>query len=85
MIKEEIDLLLATNKGPAYHKCKAAHAIDQFKDEDRDAISRLLDSSVTAPIVVEYLASHGITIKADAVSKHRRRSKGNGCSCEVSA
>ena len=83
MITEEIEALLARTKGTRYHSCKAALAIDRFEGADREAIARLLDSNVTSPTVVEYLATKDINIKASAINKHRRRNKGTGCLCPV--
>ena len=83
MIKEEIDLLLASERNIGYHECPANFIINQFEGEDREAIIGLIDSQLISTKVIEFLASKSITISPASLNKHRRRFRGTGCACSV--
>jgi len=83
MISQEIDALLAKDSGKTYHRCPVGHAIDQFEGDDREAIIRLIDSNLISTKVVGFLASKSFSITPVALTKHRRRVTGTGCSCAV--
>jgi hypothetical protein len=64
-----------------YH-CKVYRILNELSDDDRRALTDLIDKSkISASAVARLLNQHGYEIKDATVTKHRRRFQGSGCRC----
>lgn len=64
-------------------KCSIGRALVTFPPEDAADLQALLDDDrVTAPVIVQVLRDVcDYRTNPDAVRRHRRRLKGDGCKC----
>lgn len=68
-----------------YH-CKVYRILEDLNDNDRQALTDLIDNSdISASAVARLLNSHGYDIKDATIAKHRRRFQGSGCRCNQGA
>lgn len=66
-----------------YH-CKVHRILQELEDDDRRALTDLIDNSeISASAVARLLVSHGYEIKDATIGKHRRRFDGTGCRCNT--
>lgn len=71
-------------KGPS---CSVAECLGSLAERDPAAHTVLLQvidrPDVNAAVLARTLASHGFTVKAHTLRRHRARKTGTGCACPI--
>lgn len=63
--------------------CSVAAVLSELDEADATRLRKVLGSKAWASSIESTLARHGITLGRNPIERHRRRGRGNGCSCPV--
>lgn len=80
-LDDDLDDLLTIKKGHP-RLCAVQHVLNQLDEKQAEKVTALIDAGVVpAPKIAVVLTKNGFDINDKAISRHRRRLKGGGCSC----
>lgn len=82
-LDNDIEALLSSRRLAPVKICKVKYLLDQVTPEQAGKLGKLFDAGVVpAPQLVAVLRKNGFEMVTDrAITRHRRRKAGSGCSC----